>query len=133
MPSGSTQVTFPTIDGGRAPLSKRQRQAISFFTDAIRDMPEEQATVLIELLFEFRAESYLDRVRPYELPTLKILAEVINGWEPDGVYEFTVAWVSTLVARQDGFDWSDCTPPEKAEHERRIQVEMQRRGVPKPF
>ena len=92
-------------------MSKRQRRAISFFTDAIRSLPDEQVTVLIELLFEFRADSYLDRVRPYELPTLKTLAEVINGWEPDGVYEFTVAWVSTLVAREDGFDWADCTPP----------------------
>ena len=113
-------------------MSKRQRRAISFFTDAIRSLPDEQMTVLIELLFEFRADSYLDRVRPYELPTLKILAEVINGWEPDGVYEFTVAWVSTLVAREDGFDWADCTPLERAEHQRRIEVEMQRRG-PKPF
>ena len=82
MPSESTQVTFPTVDGGRAPLSKRQRRAISYFTDAIRSLPDEQVTVLIELLFEFRADSYLDRVRSYELPTLKILAEVINGWEP---------------------------------------------------
>ncbi len=133
MPNGSTQVTFPTVAGGRAPLSKRQRRAISFFTDAIRGLPDEQVTVLSELLFEFRADSYLDRMRPYELPTLKILAEVINGWEPDGVYEFTVAWVSTLVAREDGFDWADCTPLERAEHQRRIEVEMQRRGVPKPF
>ena len=133
MPSASTHVAYPTIEGGRAPLSKRQRQAVSFFTDVVRGLPDEQITALIELLFEFRADSYLDRVRPYELPTLKILAEVINGWEPDGVYEFTVAWVSTLVSRQDGFDWTDCTPFEKAEHERRIQVEMQRRGVPKPF
>ena len=48
MPSASTHVVYPTIEGGRAPLSKRQRQAVSFFTDVVRGLPDEQVTALIQ-------------------------------------------------------------------------------------
>ena len=97
----------------------------------LRGLADEQVDSLVALVREFRNDGYLERMQSHEIPTVKILAEVINGWELEGNYEFAQAWASTLVARQDGFDWSDCTPQEKAEHRKRVGLELQRRGVPR--
>ncbi len=126
----TNQAGFRVVEGGRIPLSTRQRHAVSFFADVLRGFTDEQVDSLVELIREFRNDGYLERIQPHEIPTVKILAEVINGWELEGNYEFAQAWASTLVARQDGFDWSDCTSQEKAEHRRRVGLELQRRGVP---
>ena len=126
----TNQAGFTVVEGGRIPLSTRQRQAVSLFADVLRGLTDEQVHSLVELIYEFRNDGYLERVQAHEIPTVKILAEVINGWELEGSYEFAQAWASTLVARQDGFDWSDCTPREKAEHRKRVGSELQRRGVP---
>ena len=127
----TNQAGFTVVEGGRIPLSTRQRHAVSFFADVLRGLTDEQVDSLVELIGEFRNDGYLERMQPHEIPTVKILAEVINGWELEGNYEFAQAWASTLVARQDGFDWSDCTPWEKAEHRKRVGSELQRRGVPR--
>ncbi len=126
----TNQAGFRVVEGGRIPLSTRQRHAVSFFADVLRGFTDEQVDSLVELIREFRNDGYLERIQPHEIPTVKILAEVINGWELEGNYEFAQAWASTLVARQDGFDWSACTPQEKAEHRKRVGLELQRRGVP---
>ena len=127
----TNQARFRVVEGGRIPLSTRQRHAVSFFADVLRGFTDEPVDSLVELIREFRNDGYLERIQPHEIPTVKILAEVINGWEQEGNYEFAQAWASTLVARQDGFDWSACTPQEKAEHRKRVGLELQRRGVPR--
>jgi hypothetical protein len=121
-------VRLPVIDGGRATLSPEQRLALSHIADVIRELSPAQVRALVKLLDEFREDDYLRRVRGFELPAVKILAEVINGWEPDGIYEFARAWVSTLVARQDGFDWERCSEAERQAHRFRVLAELQRRG-----
>ena len=126
----TNQAALTVVEGGRTPLSTRQRQAVSLLVDVLRGLSDEQTDSLVELVHEFRNDGYLERVQAHEIPTVKILAEVINGWELEGNYEFAQAWASTLVARQDGFDWSDCTPREKSEHRGRVRRELQRRGVP---
>ena len=88
-----------------------------------------QAEVLVALIDEFRRDDFLRRVRDVDLPAIKILADVINGWDPDGVYEFARAWTSTLVAREDDFQWSNCDAEAKEEHHRRVEAEMARRGL----
>ena len=60
---------------------------------------------------------------------LKVLAEVLNGWDEGGVREFAGAWVSTLVARQDGFDWERGTLEQRQRHRERVAREMARRGL----
>ena len=127
----TNQAGFGVVEGGKIPLSTRQRNAVSFFADVLRGLADEQVDSLVALVREFRNDGYLERMQSHEIPTVKILAEVINGWELEGNYEFAQAWASTLVARQDGFDWSDCTPQEKAEHRKRVGLELQRRGVPR--
>ena len=102
---------------------------MSTVAGVIRDLSPSQAETLLDLIDEFRQDGFLQRVRDVDLPVVKILAEVINGWDPDGVYEFARAWTSTLVARKDGFEWSDCGPREKEEHRRRVEAEMARRGL----
>jgi hypothetical protein len=95
----------------------------------VRDLSPAQGQILVQLIEEFRRDGFLDRVRELDLPAVKILAEVINGWDPDGVYEFARAWTSTLVAREDGFEWAKCEAEEKEQHRRRVQAEMGRRGL----
>jgi hypothetical protein len=119
---------LPVIDGGKETLSPQHRRAISHFADVVRDLSPEQVRALLKLLDEFLGDDYLHRVRSLEIPAVKILAEVINGWEPDGIYEFARAWVSTLVARQDGFDWERCSDTERQAHRSRVLAELQRRG-----
>jgi hypothetical protein len=123
-----TPVRLSVFDGGRETLSPEHRRAISHFADAIRELSPEQVKALGKLLDEFLKDDYLHRVRGFELPAVKILADVINGWEPDGIYEFARAWVSTLVARQDGFDWERCNEAERQAHRFRVLAELQRRG-----
>jgi hypothetical protein len=123
-----TSARLPVIDGGREILSPEHRRAISHFADAIRDLSPEHVRALVKLLDEFLEDDYVRRVRGFELPAVKILADVINGWEPDGIYEFARAWVSTLVARQDGFDWERGTDAERQAHRFRVLAELQRRG-----
>ena len=120
---------FGVIEGGRLPLSSDQRRAVSFFADAVRGLPPDQIDALIQLIHEFRRDNYLERVRPFEVPAIKILAEVLNGWDNNGVYEFTRAWVSTLVSRQDGFSWKKSDSSARAEHHSRVDEEMARRGL----
>jgi hypothetical protein len=126
--SVQTPVRLPVIDGGRATLSPDHRRAISHFADVIRELSPLQVAALVKLVNEFLDDDYLQRVRGFEVPAVKILADVINGWEPDGIYEFARAWVSTLVARQDGFDWERCSDIERQEHRYRVLAELQRRG-----
>lgn len=121
-------VRLPVIDGGRETLSPEHRRAISHFADVIRELSPEHVRALVKLLDEFLDDDYLLRVRGFELPAVKILADVINGWEPDGIYEFARAWVSTLIARQDGFDWERCSDAERQAHRFRVLAELQRRG-----
>jgi hypothetical protein len=121
-------VRLPVVDGGRETLSAEHRRAISHFADVIRDLSHEHVRALVKLLDEFLTDDYLRRVRGFEVPAVKILADVINGWEPDGIYEFARAWVSTLVARQDGFDWERCSDAERQAHRFRVLAELQRRG-----
>jgi hypothetical protein len=123
-----TPVRLPVIDGGRVTLSAEHRRAISHFAEMIRELSPQQVAAVVKLLNEFLEDDYLTRVRGFELPAVKILADVINGWEPDGIYEFARAWVSTLVARQDGFDWERCSEAERQEHRFRVLAELQRRG-----
>ncbi len=120
---------FGVIEGGRLPLSTDQRRAVSFFADVVRGLSREQIDALIQLIHEFRCDNYLERLRPFEVPAIKILAEVLNGWDNDGVYEFTRAWVSTLISRQDGFNWKKSDSLARAEHHNRVDEEMARRGL----
>ena len=117
------------IDGGRRPLTAQQRGAVSEMTDLIRTLPPEQLDSLLGLAKEIQREGYLEKIRAYDLPVIKVLAEVISGWEPDGVYEFARAWVSTLISRQDGFSWPECNAAQKSEHRRKVEAEMTRRGI----
>jgi len=120
---------FQVVEGGKVPLAGHQLRAVSHLADLVRGMTPAEVDALVALVHEFSRDRYLSRVRTYELPAVKILAEVINGWDADGVYEFARAWTSTLVAREDGFDWSHCTGEEKSSHCRRIRAEMNRRGM----
>ena len=115
--------------GGDKTLSAEQRAVVARVAGIIRDLSPSQAEALVSLIDEFRQDGFLQRLRDVDLPVVKILAEVINGWDPDGVYEFARAWTSTLVARQDGFEWSDCDVEEKEDHRRRVEAEMARRGL----
>lgn len=131
MKNSSVEIDRPTVvAGGVAALTAEQHRAVSKLAALVRRLDDEQACALIELIDEFQRDDYLARLRPDDLPTVKILAEVINGWDPDGVYEFARAWTSTLVARDDGFCWDSCTPRQKTEHHRRVLAEMARRGLP---
>ncbi len=116
------------VEGGRQALSPEQSRALSRLADIVRQIPPGQADAVVQLVEEFQRDGYFERVNAFEIPAIKILAEVINGWEPLGVYEFARAWVSTLVARQDGFRWDNCTPKEKDRHRDRILTELARRG-----
>ncbi len=119
-----------TVVDGRAPsLSNEQRAAVTLLTGAVRGLSSEQLVVLLRLVEEFRQDGCLETLRETDLPPLRILAEVLSGWDNDGVYEFARAWTSTLVAREDGFDWLTSSPTEKQVHRERVATEMKRRRV----
>ncbi len=120
---------FGVIEGGRLPFTSDQRRAVSFFADVVRGLSPEQVDALIRLIHEFRGDNYLERLRPFDVPAIKILAEVLNGWDNNGVYEFTRAWVSTLVSRRDGFNWKKSDSSALADHHSRVDEEMARRGL----
>lgn len=82
-----TPLRLPVIDGGRATLLPEHRRAISHFAEMIRELSPQQVGAVVKLLNEFQEDDYLKRVRGFEVPAVKILADVINGWEPDGIYE----------------------------------------------
>lgn len=124
---------FDVVSGGAQPLTAEQRGAVSVFAHLLRGMEPGQAQHCAELLIEFSKDDYLRRLQSHEVPVLKILAEVINGWEPDGVQEFARAWASTLVAREDGFHWERASPTEKEQHQVRVEEELVRRGIGPPY
>ena len=74
-------------------------------------------------------EDGLAGLREIDMGVLRILAEVLKGWEVDGVQEFGRAWVSTLLSRRDGFAWDRSTPAEREVHRRSIEAEMVRRRL----
>jgi hypothetical protein len=115
-----------TVIDGKAPsLTNEQRAAVTLLTGVVRGLSSDQLLVLLRLIEEFRKDGCLENLRETDLPPLRILAEVLSGW----VYEFARAWTSTLVAREDGFDWLTSGADEKEYHRDRIAEEMERRGV----
>ncbi len=121
--------TLEAVGGSGETLGGVRSEAIREAAALIRRLPERQAALALRLLREFAEDGYLERVRSHEIPTVKILAEVINGWEPDGVYEFARAWASTLVAREDGFNWDFSSREQKHAHRLRVLDELMRRGL----
>ncbi|MBI1353211.1 MAG: hypothetical protein GC160_02615 [Acidobacteria bacterium] len=117
------------VDGGTRSLGPAGREALADMAKTLRGLPDAQAAAVARLLREFAEDGYLSRLRAFEAPVLKVLAEVINGWDEDGVREFAGAWVSTLVAREDGFDWERGTLEQRQRHRERVAREMARRGL----
>lgn len=122
-------ISFPILEGGTEPLSSDQRNALKEISSVLRSLPDDQAETLARIVQEMTQDHYLERARDYEIPVVKILAEVINGWDAPGVYEFARAWTSTLVARDDGFEWDHSDARAREAHRRRIRLEMARRGL----
>jgi len=122
-------ISFPVLEGGAEPLSSDQRNALKEISSVLRSLPDDQAETLARIVHEMTQDHYLERARDYEIPVVKILAEVINGWDAPGVYEFARAWTSTLVARDDGFEWDHSDARAREAHRQRIRLEMARRGL----
>ena len=120
---------FEILDGGRSRLSAAQARAVSLLVRLIRTLPDEEAAVATALLEELSTERGLSGLREIDLGVLRILAEVLKGWEVDGVHEFGRAWVSTLLSRRDGFAWDRSTAAEREAHRRSIEAEMIRRRL----
>ena len=123
------QPQLSLISGGATSLSTEQLAAVTLLTGVVRALPPGQLVALLRLVEELRGDSLLNRLRETDMPVMRILAEVISGWEEDGVFEFARAWMSTLVAREDGFEWATADSKEKAQHRERIADEMVRRGL----
>ena len=133
----STSVAVSTsglqlVSGGAESLHPAKARLIRTFAGLVRRLPDDQATLLFGLLEEFERDGYLERVQGHEPPIVKIFAEVANGWDEQGAYEFARAWASTLVAREDGFSWDRATPEEKKKHRASVIDELGRRGVLPP-
>jgi hypothetical protein len=120
---------FEVLDGGRSSLSAAQAKALRRLVSVLRGLPDEQAAAAATLLEEISLEDGLKGLREIDLGVLRILAEVLKGWEVDGVHEFGRAWVSTLVSRRDGFAWDRSTAAEREMHRRDIEAEMIRRRL----
>ncbi len=120
---------FVVLEGGAAPISTVQTERLRSIVELLRTLSDEESENLCLLLETLAADGYLRRTRPFDVGPIKIMAEVISGWDQDGVYEFARAWVSTLVAREDGFSWDRCTTEEKLLHHRRIDDELLKRGL----
>jgi hypothetical protein len=127
MPSAPNR--FEVLDGGRSSLSAGQASALSRLVTLIRTLSDAEATAAATLLEEVSTERGLAGLREIDIGVLRILAEVLKGWEIDGVHEFGRAWVSTLVSRRDGFAWDRSTPDEREAHRRSIDAEMVRRRL----
>lgn len=123
------QPQLSLVRGGAASLSAEQRAAVTLLTGVVRALPPRQLVTLLRLVQELRKEHFLDQIRETDIPALRILAEVISGWDEDGVFEFARAWTSTLIAREDGFNWATADSEEKACHRERITEELVRRGL----
>ncbi len=127
MPASSAP--FEVLEGGRRRLSVQQGAALRRMASLLRGLPDEEASAAVTLLEELSAESTLAGLREVDIGVLRILAEVLKGWEVDGVQEFGRAWVSTLLSRSDGFVWDRSTPREREAHRRSIEAEMVRRRL----
>ena len=128
----ATSSGLQVVSGGGGYLQPAKTRLIQKLVGLVRRLPEDQALLLFGLVEEFERDGYLERVHGHEPPIVKIFAEVANGWDEQGAYEFARAWVSTLVARDDGFCWDNATPEEKKCHRARIIDELGRRGVLPP-
>lgn len=120
------------VPGGAESLHPSKARLIRTFAGLVRRLSHDRATLLFGLLEEFERDGYLERVQGHEPPIVKIFAEVANGWDEQGAYEFARAWASTLVAREDGFNWDRATPEEKKKHRASVIDELGRRGVLPP-
>lgn len=120
------------VSGGGESLHPAKTSLIQTLARLVRRLPDSQATLLFGLVEEFERDGYLERVQGHEPPIVKIFAEVANGWDEQGAYEFARAWASTLVAREDGFCWDHASPEEKKRHRARVIDELGRRGVLPP-
>ena len=120
---------FEVLEGGRNVLSAGQADAVRRLAGLIRALPEDQASAAVTLIEELSAEDTLAGLREIDIGVLRILAEVLKGWEIDGVQEFGRAWVSTLLSRLDGFAWDRSTLEEREAHRRSIEAEMVRRRL----
>ena len=121
--------TFEVLEGGRRNLTAAQTAALRRLAGILRAMPDEQASTAVSLLEELAAEETLTGLREIDIGVLRILADVLKGWEVDGVQEFGRAWVSTLISRRDGFAWDRSTSEEREAHRRSIEAEMVRRRL----
>ena len=120
---------FEVLAGGRSTLSAGQVAALRRLVALIRSLPDDQAAAAVTLLEEISLEDGLAGLREIDFGVLRILADVLKGWDIDGVHEFGRAWISTLLARQDGFAWDRSTPAERDAHRRGIAAEMARRRL----
>ena len=123
------QPQLSLVLGGAASLSNEQRAAVTLLTGVVRALPPRQLMTLLQVVEELRGDGLLEKLRETDLPAIRILAEVISGWDEDGVFEFARAWTSTLIAREDGFDWATADSDEKARHREQISEELVRRGL----
>ena len=117
------------VDGGNRVLGPAGRDALGRIAKVLRKLPDAQTSCVVELLEELAQDDYLSRMRTCEAPVLKVMSEILNGWDADGVREFGRAWVSTLVARQDGFDWERGSLDQRQRHRERLDREIARRGI----
>ena len=120
------------VSGGIEPLHPAKAHLIQMLASLVRRLPNDQAILMFGLVEEFERDGYLERVRGHEPPIVKIFAEVANGWDEQGAYEFARAWASTLIGREDGFCWDNASPDEKKRHRARVIDELGRRGVLPP-
>jgi hypothetical protein len=120
---------FEVLDGGRSTLSAGQGAALRRLARLVRNLPDDQADAAATFLEEISRENVLAGLREIDVGVLCVLADVLKGWEVDGVHEFGRAWVSTLLARRDGFAWDRSTPEERAAHRESIAAEMTRRRL----
>jgi len=123
------RLDFVVLEGGAAPISSYRAERLRSIAELLRTLSDEESASLCLMLETFAADGYLRRARPFDFGPIKIMAEVISGWDQDGVYEFARAWASTLIAREDGFAWDRCSPEEKRLHYSRIDAELLRRGL----
>ena len=123
------RTTLEVLYGGGGALGPAGRAALGRLVAALRKLPDAQAAAVVDLIEGLSSDDYLSRIRRCEVPVLKVMAEILNGWDEDGVREFGGAWVSTLIAREDGFDWERGSLDQRQRHRERVQREIARRGL----
>lgn len=129
MSAKAEPIELPVVQGGNQMLGPAGREALGRLATALRRLPDAQASCVVELLEELSTDDYLSEMRSCEVPVLKVMAQILNGWDEDGVREFGGAWLSTLVAREDGFDWERGSLEQRQRHRERVQRELLRRGI----